>query len=263
MQQHVSYGVIVTAEQIPLLRDVIVSHHLSVYISDTQNTQLLDDQWKPWVRRIRPQRAHCPADVWLLAPSYSWPDQQHHPRIRQIIAEQLQTCIQIAIMLNATGIVLPIEQASPVFYTRIAYYLTLIHEQLTPHALSLMLAVEPTAALQDVNELIIQMDITCPLLVTSSPNIVANEDMKSMHVFHAEITPHSIQTDDVLPAWAQQYVIGADESISLIRQKLTWLLAQPQPNSTTDAINDEMTNPVETESPPESSSLISENDKIA
>lgn len=217
-----SIGIIVTAEQIPLLRDIIVAQHLDVYISDTQNTLLLDDQWKPWIRRVKPQRAHCTARVWLMAPCYSWPDYQSHPRIRQIIAEQIQSCIHMAVMLGATGLVLPIEQAQPVFYERLTYYLNLIDDQLKAHDLTLMIAVRHSAKVDDIVQLCQQLSQTYPLLIAPAraPN---HEHTATDAPVYTEIAVTEGDESTPLPTWTHHVVIGSTENVSLIRQKVQWI----------------------------------------
>lgn len=237
-----SIGIIVTAEQIPLLRDIIVAQHLDVYISDTQNTLLLDDQWKPWIRRVKPQRAHCTARVWLMAPCYSWPDYHSHPRIRQIIAEQIQSCIHMAVMLGATGLVLPIEQAQPAFYERLTYYLNLIDDQLKAHDLSLMLAVRHSANVNEIVQLCQQLSQTYPLLIV---NTHTHEQITTDAPVYAEIAVTEGNEATSLPTWTQHVVLGSNENVSLIRQKVQWIYtesaqqkATPDPVETPEESND-------------------------
>lgn len=239
-----SIGIIVTAEQIPLLRDIIVAQHLDVYISDTQNTLLLDDQWKPWIRRVKPQRTHCTAAVWLMAPNYSWPDYQSHPRIRDIIATQLQSCIHMAVMLGATGLVLPIEHAQPAFIERLTYYLNLIDDQLTVHELSLRLAVSNTADVNDIVHLCQQLPNTYSLLMGYEHTHTQQIPISEASIY----TEISITEDDEaapLSTGTHHIVIGGHENISLIRQKVQWTHTQltlransPDPLESTDSSPD-------------------------
>ncbi|MFN9111738.1 MAG: hypothetical protein ACK5XN_16870, partial [Bacteroidota bacterium] len=216
-----SIGIVVTAEQIPLLRDVIVAQQLDVYISDTQNTLLLDDQWKPWIRRIRPQRAHCTAAVWLMAPCYSWPDQHSHPRIRTIIAEQLQSCIQMAVVLGATGLVLPIEHVQQAFRERILYYLNLIIDQLDVHNLTLMLEVSDAIDIAEMTLFVKDLPHQYALMIASHRTIQI-DDNGSNTTYYAHITSVEKEnaTDVSPPAWTNRYIVGAHESVSLIRKKI-------------------------------------------
>ncbi|MFZ9857987.1 MAG: hypothetical protein ACO3F2_06600 [Roseiflexaceae bacterium] len=216
-------GIVVTAEQIPLLRDIIVAYNLHVYISDTQDTVLLDGQWKPWIRRVRPQRTHCTGEVWLLAPCYSWPDQQSHPRIRTIIAEQLQSCIQMAVMLGATGLVLPIEHAQSAFIERLTYYLNLIDDQLKAHNLALMLAIPASAMLQDVAMLCTHL-LTQHSLLLDSTHTYHELDHISECTYVGQIACEDDET--TLPSWTHHVIIGANEHVSQIRQKVQWVHEQ-------------------------------------
>lgn len=252
-------GIVVTAEQIPLLRDIIVAQRLDVFISDTQNTLLLDDQWKPWIRRVKPQRAHCTEGVWLIAPCYSWPDHHSHPRIRDIIATQLQSCIHMAVMLGATGLVLPIEHAQPSFHNRLIYYLTLIDDQLTSHDLSLMLAVSDSTNVDEIVQFCQQLPKTYSLLV---PSLHTNLDMGP--TTDAPVYIEMAVTDDEealsLPTWAQHIVIGGNENMSLIRQKVQWIHAQiAQRSQTSEEVEPSQTSE---ESAPQAS-LIDSDDEVA
>lgn len=234
-----SIGIVVTAEQLPLLRDVIVAQHLDVYISDTQNTLLLDDQWKPWIRRVRPQRVHCPSAVWLMAPCYSWPDELSHPRIRTIIAEQLQSCIQMAAILGATGLVLPIEQAQPAFHTRISYYLNLIADQLKAHDLSLMIGVTDTVDLSELMQLLQTLPYQYSLFIESEHVNNVFED-SSDTAYHAQVLSGDEDLDNcTLPTWTYRYVISANENVSHIRKKIQWIQAQIVLLRQTDHVADE------------------------
>jgi hypothetical protein len=229
-----SIGIVVTAEQIPLLRDVIVAQQLDVYISDTQNTLLLDDQWKPWIRRVRPQRAQCTGAVWLMAPCYSWPNQQSHPRIRTIIAEQLQSCIQMAVVLGATGLVLPIEHVQPAFHERLSYYLNLISGQLNAHNLSLMLEVTDAVDIAEMTLFLQELPHQYALMLASHRTLPIDENGSNTS-YYAHVPSVEHEDDEVSPpAWTNRYVIGAHESVSLIRKKIQslqeYITQQRQPD---------------------------------
>lgn len=238
-----SIGIVVTAEQIPLLRDIIVAQQLDVYISDTQDTLLLDDQWKPWIRRVRPQRAHCQAAVWLIAPCYSWPNQDSHPRIRQIIAEQLQSCIQMAVLLGATGLVLPLEHAHPAFYVRLTYYLNLINDQLNANNLSLKIGVTTDSDANGVMQFLEQSTDTYPLFAALDGDHIERHNFMNT-TYYWQINADE-QTDTPLPTWTTHYVVSANDNVSLIRKKVLWICEQvasqqqsielPPPDTTSDA----------------------------
>jgi hypothetical protein len=238
-----SIGIVVTAEQIPLLRDIIVAHQLDIYISDTQDTLLLDDQWKPWIRRVRPQRAHCQAAVWLIAPCYSWPNQDSHPRIRQIIAEQLQSCIQMAVLLGATGLVLPLEHAHPAFYVRLTYYLNLINDQLNTHNLSLKIGVTADIDANEVMQFLEQSTHTYPLLVALDGEHIELHNLINSPCYW-QINADEM-SDTPLPTRTTHYVVSANDNVSLIRKKVLWIREQianqqqsiesPTPDATLDA----------------------------
>lgn len=239
MDEIPSIGIIVTAEQIPLLRDVIVAHHLDVFICDTQDTQLLDDQWKPWLRRVRPQRTHCTGQVWLIVPTYAWPKPDSHARIRQIIAEQLNTCIQMAVILNATGIVIPIEHAHIAFHERIHHYLAVVHTQLVTHSLKLMLMVETSSHVAEVHTLVTTYALECTLLLPSDDRLEAD----SVTDYSAPNTIIVNISDDetcIVPDWADRCVLGAHDSVSTIRKQLQSTLRQLSSRSVgeADAMNE-------------------------
>lgn len=252
-----SIGIVVTAEQIPLLRDIIVAQQLDVYLSDTQNTLLLDDQWKPWIRRVRPQRAHCVAAVWLIAPCYSWPDQHSHPRIRTIIAEQLQSCIQMAVMLGATGLVLPIEHMQPAFHARILYYLNLINDQLVTHNLTLMLGVTESVDIGEILQFMQNLPHPYPLLIESHRTVVIDE-LHQDATYYAQITCTDEENEHtaMLPDWANQYVVGANENVSLIRKKVQWAQTERTKKTSAETIAADTAEP----EPP---SRLSVDDEIA
>jgi len=244
-------GIVVTAEQIPLLRDIIVTHNLDVYISDTQDTVLLDDQWKPWIRRVRPQRTHCTGAVWLFAPCYSWPDQHSHPRIRTIIAEQLQSCIQMAVMLGATGLVLPLEYVHSAFIERLTYYLNLIDDQLKAQNLTLMLEIPASVALHDVSTLCEQL--TTPHRFIIAPSHAPYEfDHSQTDTYVIQIASHDDEAE--LPSWSNHVVIAANEHVSQIRKKVQWVHEQRAQQLHVDTVEDEAT---------ESPSLDGVDDEIA
>jgi hypothetical protein len=120
-------------EQLALLRDLLSTHPIAVVIDDCRNSALLDDQWKPWARRVRTQLKHVSGQIIVRAPSYSFPDPQNHPKIRDTIANQLQAVCDLAVVLAAHKIIIPIEAGIPALYTRICHYLeplaTRIHDQ--------------------------------------------------------------------------------------------------------------------------------------
>lgn len=126
-------GFVVSVEQLALLRDLLSAHPITVVIDDCHNSELLDDQWKPWARRVRTQLKHVCGPIIVRAPSYCFPDPQYHPKIRDTIASQLQAVCDLAIVLGAHKIIIPIEAGIPTLYPRIMHYLTplvtRIHDQ--------------------------------------------------------------------------------------------------------------------------------------
>ncbi len=126
-------GFMLSVEQLALLRDLLSAHPITVVIDDCSNSALLDDQWKPWARRVRTQLKHISGQIIVRAPSYSFPDPQNHPKIRETIASQLQAVCDLAVVLGAHKIIIPIEAGIPALYARICHYLaplsTRIHDQ--------------------------------------------------------------------------------------------------------------------------------------
>jgi len=126
-------GFVLSVEQLALLRDLLSVHPITVVIDDCRNSALLDDQWKPWARRVRTQLKHVSGQIIVRAPSYSFPDPQNHPKIRDTIADQLQAVCDMAVVLAAHKIIIPIEAGIPALYARICHYLeplaTRIHDQ--------------------------------------------------------------------------------------------------------------------------------------
>ena len=126
-------GFVVSVDQLALLRDLLSAHPIAVVIDDCRNSALLDDQWKPWARRVRTQLKHVSGPIIVRAPSYSFPDPSNHPQIRDTIASQLQAVCDLAVMLAAQKIIIPIEAGIPALYARICHYLeplaTRIHDQ--------------------------------------------------------------------------------------------------------------------------------------
>lgn len=221
-----STGIIVTAEQIPILRDVIATHHLDVFIRDTQDAQLLDEQWKPWVRRVRPQLLHCPANIWLYTPSYAWPDNQSQHRIRSIIAEQIQQCIQMAKLLGATGLVVPLEHAYSAFHDRIAYYLLAIETQLHANDLQLMLHAAPIVSVVEVNQLCTHISSNTNVLMQHTAFAQVDQPTHPA-LWYAEIATNAEEETLDEAHWLHHHIIGADESTSAIRKKVLWAINLP------------------------------------
>jgi hypothetical protein len=109
-------GFVVSVEQLALLRDLLSAHPIAVVIDDCRNSALLDDQWKPWARRVRTQLKHVSGPIIVRAPSYSFPDPSNHPQIRDTIASQLQAVCDLAVMLAAQKIIIPIEAGIPALH---------------------------------------------------------------------------------------------------------------------------------------------------
>jgi hypothetical protein len=111
-------GFVVSVEQLALLRDLLSAHPITVVIDDCRNSELLDDQWKPWARRVRTQLKNVSGPIIVRAPSYSFPDPQHHPKIRDTIAIQLQAVCDLAVVVGAQKIIIPIEAGIPALYLK-------------------------------------------------------------------------------------------------------------------------------------------------
>jgi hypothetical protein len=222
MKTSISTGIIVTVEQIPILRDIIVAHNLDVFIRDTQDTQLLDEQWKPWVRRVRPQLLHCPANIWLYTPSYAWPELQSHHRIRTIIAEQLQQCIQMAKLLGTTGLVIPLEHVYSPLHDRIAYYLHTIETQLRANDLQMMVHAADAVTFDEICAFFNNASFSTRVIMHSDALATAAAPPDHAH-WYEEI---AVNDEDTIheATWISHRIIGAHEHASAIRKKVVWAI---------------------------------------
>lgn len=133
-------GFVVSVEQLALLRDLLSAHPITVVIDDCHQSALLDDQWKPWARRVRTQLKHVSGQIIVHAPSYSFPDPHNHPKIRETITSQLQAICDLAIMLAAHKIIIPIEAGIPPLYSRICHYLEPLASRVHNQQMGLVLA---------------------------------------------------------------------------------------------------------------------------
>ncbi|NBU63104.1 MAG: hypothetical protein EBS29_01140 [Chloroflexia bacterium] len=132
-------GFVVSVEQLALLRDLLSTAPISVVIADSSDTTLLDDQWKPWARRVRTQLKQVCGPIIVRAPSYLFPDPHLQPKIRDTIANQLQALCDLAVVLAAHKIIVPIEAGIPALYPRICHYLTPLASRINDQQMTLVL----------------------------------------------------------------------------------------------------------------------------
>ncbi len=125
-------------EQLLLLRDMFALDTIDVCLVDTRMTELIEDVWKPWARRLRPHTKHISGKLILCTPTYVFPDPQHHRTIRNTLATQLQAICDIAVTLEANAVLISIEAGLQCFAERITHYLTPLHQRVTDQGMSLI-----------------------------------------------------------------------------------------------------------------------------
>jgi hypothetical protein len=153
-------GFVVSVEQLALLRDLLSTQQISVVIDDCSNSTLLDDQWKPWARRIRTQLKQVSEPIIVRAPSYIFPEPHQHPKIRDTIASQLQAVCDLAVVLAAHKIIIPIEAGIPTLYRRICHYLEPLATRIHDQQMTLILETGIGTTLSDISA--IQQLLTVP-----------------------------------------------------------------------------------------------------
>jgi hypothetical protein len=131
-------ALMVHGEQLLLLRDMFATQQVDVFLYDTSMSELLEDAWKPWARRMRPHTKHISGRLIVCAPACIFPDPHNHGTIRATLAQQIQAVCDVAITLDAYGIFLPIEAATTEFQERIVHYLAPLHERITAQAMQLI-----------------------------------------------------------------------------------------------------------------------------
>lgn len=141
-EQHGRIGWHLSSDQLPLLIDRLASAPIAICLTDTRHTAVVDTPWKTWARTSKSFLKRCQGDLYLLAPTYAFPDTTQHERIRAIIAEQLQNVVATAIALEARGIILPIEQLPEALVTRYHHYVDVVWQSAKAHNLQLHLRAE-------------------------------------------------------------------------------------------------------------------------
>lgn len=131
-------ALMVYGDQLALLRDLFAAHPVDLFLYDTSVSALIEDTWKPWARRIRPQLKQRAGKLVICAPACIFPDQHNHPVIRASLAQQLQAICDVAVTLEADAIFLPIEAGVPVFAARINHYVALLHERISAQQMQLI-----------------------------------------------------------------------------------------------------------------------------
>jgi hypothetical protein len=132
----------------------------------------------------------------------------------------------MAVMLGATGLVLPIEQVQPAFYARVSYYLNLINDQLSAHSLTLMLEITDTVNLDELLQFMQELPHQYQVLIESHRDMSTHAEGGGF-TFYAHILDREEEHDEttLLPSWTQRYVIGANENVSHIRKNVQWVQA--------------------------------------
>lgn len=132
-------ALLVSGDQLPLLRDIVTSQPVDLFLNDTSESALLEDAWKPWARRLRPLLKQRSGKLVICAPASIFPDPNNHALIRASLAQQLQAVCDVAVTLEANAVFLPIEAALPIFATRIHHYVTLLHERVHAQQMELII----------------------------------------------------------------------------------------------------------------------------
>ena len=172
-------ALMVYGDQLALLRDVFVTQPVDLFLYDTSASALIEDTWKPWARRIRPQLKQRAGKLVVCAPSCIFPDQHNHALIRASLAQQLQAVCDIAVTLEADAIFLPIEAGVPVFTARINHYVALLHERVS--ALQMQLIVHAGTG-SDIQSLSVMLAGYTPAIGLCDHDTAGGE-------FHWSITP--------------------------------------------------------------------------
>ena len=168
-------GFVVSVEQLALLRDLLSAHPITVVIDDCRNSELLDDQWKPWARRVRTQLKHVSGPIIVRAPSYSFPDPLHHPKIRDTIASQLQAVCDLAVVLAAQKIIIPIEAGIPALYPRICHYLAPLASRIHDQQMTLILEMGIGTTASDLVAIQQLLDIPSECAITTDDDDVVRD----------------------------------------------------------------------------------------
>lgn len=151
-------ALMVHGEQLLLLRDVFAANRVDVLLYDTSISALLEDEWKPWARRMRAHTKHISGNLFLCAPPCIFPDPQQHSTIRQSLATQIQAVCDAAVTLNAHGVFLPIEAATSVFASRIRHYLAPLHARMTAQSMQLIIHAGMGSEMQALRDMTSELD---------------------------------------------------------------------------------------------------------
>lgn len=143
---HGRIGWQLSSDQLPLLIDRLVAEPIAICLTDTQHTAIVDMPWKTWARTSKTFVRRCQGELYVLAPTYAFPDTTQHERIRTIIAEQLQNVVATAIALEARGIILPIEQLPESLVVRYHHYVDAVWQSCKMHTLQLHLRAEESCS---------------------------------------------------------------------------------------------------------------------
>lgn len=143
---HGQIGWQLSSDQLPLLIDRLSAEPIAICLTDTQHTAIVDTPWKTWARTSKTFLRRCQGDLYVLAPTYAFPDTSQHERIRAIIAEQLQNVVAAAIALEARGVILPIEQLPESLVDRYHHYVDVVWQSAKTHNLQLCLKAEESCS---------------------------------------------------------------------------------------------------------------------
>jgi hypothetical protein len=188
-----------------------------VVIDDCRNSELLDDQWKPWARRVRTQLKHVSGPIIVRAPSYSFPDSQNHPKIRDTIASQLQAVCDLAIVLGAQKIIIPIEAGIPALYPRICHYLAPLASRIHDQQMTLILEMGIGTTASDLVAIQQLLDISCERAVTIDDDAVTHDLTNIDYVYEKKTWADSRELATDIPPTCT-VLIGPNEESQQFRR---------------------------------------------
>lgn len=196
-------ALLVSGDQLPLLRDIVTAQPVDLFLYDTSESALLEDAWKPWARRLRPLLKQRSGKLVICAPACIFPDPNNHAHIRASLAQQLQAVCDVAVMLEANAVFLPIEAALPIFATRIHHYVTLLHERVHTQQMELIIhagAGSDETALREMLEGYVPAIQLCSHTIGEGTMYWANADDTSAHTPVTLLGPFT-DASDCRAAW--------------------------------------------------------------
>lgn len=228
--EHGRIGWHLSSDQLPLLIDRLVAEPIAVCLTDTSHTAIVDTPWKTWARTSKTFLRRCQGDLYVLAPTYAFPDIRQHERIRAIIAEQLQHVVATAIALEARGIVLPIEQLPDDLVTRYHHYVDVVWQSAKTHHLQLHLRAEPSCSETALHSL------------TALLSDYAQAERPHMHYAPFDASDLQACVEPTI------FWLAADEDANALRTQTARIRATLTTQTTADAHPDDAPLPPETDS---------------